>query len=320
MVNDVYGDYRNPNELGSGGGHDGQQGGNGGGLIRIKASILNLEGGIKAVGGQTGGNGNNRGCGSGGGIYIEVKTIRGSGEISGDGGSRNENCSTGGGGGRVALYYEENSGFDLNTKIHAYGGYGWNGETGIYVGGAGTIYIKKTTEAEGQLIIKGRGTGSVPASTPIQHYEGGAVTAVEGNMITVSVGNYPVTNISGGESGLAGLPIMINGVEYKIKSNTANTITLDTPQDLSGAINVGDVYVNPNTDSPVMSGKVNAEYVNATHLGDVVVDSGYLSIKNGMNIESLTVKTGAIFYSGEEQLTIGTLTIDGEYSHREMGC
>ena len=46
VANAVYGDFRNPNEPGSGGGAVGVPGGNGGGLIRIVAQTLALSGAI----------------------------------------------------------------------------------------------------------------------------------------------------------------------------------------------------------------------------------------------------------------------------------
>lgn len=53
-VNAVYGDAMNPNELGSGGygGSTSYPGGNGGGLVKIKAGTLTVDGSILADGGS----------------------------------------------------------------------------------------------------------------------------------------------------------------------------------------------------------------------------------------------------------------------------
>jgi len=64
-ANAVYGDFRNPNELGSGSAADGCAGG---GLVRVEAESLRVEGQIRANGVAAR---YNRG-GSGGGIYIKV--------------------------------------------------------------------------------------------------------------------------------------------------------------------------------------------------------------------------------------------------------
>jgi hypothetical protein len=50
VPNTVYGDFRSPNEPGSGGASFAGQAGNGGGLIRIVAQTLQLDGMIKADG------------------------------------------------------------------------------------------------------------------------------------------------------------------------------------------------------------------------------------------------------------------------------
>ena len=88
-VNSAYGDLANPNEVGSGGGgwpnsyYGNRPGGNGGGLVRIKAASLTVNGGIWANGESiVSGSPTNAGAGSGGGIRIEVGTLSGSGAIS----------------------------------------------------------------------------------------------------------------------------------------------------------------------------------------------------------------------------------------------
>jgi hypothetical protein len=66
LSTEPYGDYRNPNELGSGGGGAcAGAGGAGGGVIRIAARTVTLDGRLSAAGGTA-----SRGCGagSGGGI------------------------------------------------------------------------------------------------------------------------------------------------------------------------------------------------------------------------------------------------------------
>jgi len=121
--NPVYGDFRDPNEPGSGGGTFGNVAANGGGLIRIVAQTLQLDGVIKADGADvvTGGT---TGAGSGGGIRIDVGTISGTGSISANGGVGGSFGGGGGGGGRVAIYHRDAiTSFD-ETRITANGGAG----------------------------------------------------------------------------------------------------------------------------------------------------------------------------------------------------
>jgi len=92
VANGVYGEFRNPNELGSGGAADSTFfGGNGGGLIRIVAQNLQLAGTITADGARgvnTIGS-SDSGGGSGGAIRIDVGTLSGAGQIKAGGGSGN---------------------------------------------------------------------------------------------------------------------------------------------------------------------------------------------------------------------------------------
>ena len=107
--NAVYGDFRNPNELGSGAGPD-QDGGTGGGLVRIQAGTVALEG-LIAADGQRGYSGYwSAGGGSGGGVWLDVGVLTGHGELRACGGGK-DSSGGGGGGGRIALHYGDMTGF-----------------------------------------------------------------------------------------------------------------------------------------------------------------------------------------------------------------
>jgi len=139
-VNAPYGDFRNPNEPGSGAYLYGAGGGNraGGGLVRIVTGSLELEGAIRANG-QDG----DYGRGSGGGIYLEVGRLSGGGIVEAVGGRNTADVSSyfggSGGGGRIAIYYDELDGFDLSNRVSAAGGKGES--TSSYDGAAGTVYL-----------------------------------------------------------------------------------------------------------------------------------------------------------------------------------
>jgi len=134
-VNVTYGDYLDPNDVGSGGGaynyaNNGYYGGNGGGLLRITAGSIALAGSILADGGNS--TTYNDGGGSGGGIRIDVGALSGTGSINAKGGSAG-NWGGSGGGGRIAVYYDALS--FPSTKITAAGG------TGGAYGMAGTVHL-----------------------------------------------------------------------------------------------------------------------------------------------------------------------------------
>ena len=136
--NPIYGDLRNPNEVGSGGGSfNGADAGNGGGLIRIVAQSLVLNGAIRANGGPAAGG--SAAGGSGGGIRIDVGTLSGVGSISANGSAATLSGGGGGGGGRIAVYYENVTTFNLITQVTAAGGIG----SGAPNGQSGTIHVEQ---------------------------------------------------------------------------------------------------------------------------------------------------------------------------------
>jgi RHS repeat-associated protein len=139
-VNPVYGNFRDPIEPGSGGAAASGTGGSGGGLARIVAQTLVLDGAIKA----DGGNGIFDGSGgSGGALRIDVGAFSGAGQVTATGG--NGVFGGGGGGGRITIYYQSMSGFDPN-RVSAFGGFG-------AIGGAGTAYLQGPTRENGELVV-----------------------------------------------------------------------------------------------------------------------------------------------------------------------
>ncbi len=132
-INSIYGMWENPNDPGSGGGSDNSPGGSGGGLIRIAANNLLLEGQILA----NGRNGSTyAGGGSGGGIKLNVGTLAGGGSIAANGGGAGS-LSGGGGGGRIAIYYTDASTFSIGNVAVASG-------VGSASGVNGTIFLLQT--------------------------------------------------------------------------------------------------------------------------------------------------------------------------------
>ncbi|MDD5705178.1 MAG: hypothetical protein PHR35_04590, partial [Kiritimatiellae bacterium] len=128
-VNPVYGDFRNPNELGSGGASGNSYGG---GLVRLSARELVVDGAIRADGAA---GGSSAPGGSGGGIYIEADRISGVGVVTVNGGNGGSSVYGGGGGGRIAIHYGEVSGMVLTNQVWAMGGS--NGSSS-----AGTVYLR----------------------------------------------------------------------------------------------------------------------------------------------------------------------------------
>ena len=100
----TYGSLYNPQEPGSqgGAGSSAIAAGKGGGVITIKATLLQLDGKLTVSGGHAD-QGSNAGGGSGGSIYLKVDNLVGKGELIADGG-RGDGSGGCGSGGRIAIF------------------------------------------------------------------------------------------------------------------------------------------------------------------------------------------------------------------------
>ena len=148
-VQPTYGSVSDPRDLGSGGGaNGGTDGGDGGGRIFLTAAALELDGVLRADGGQ--GPSARIGMGAGGTVNLDVGLITGTGTIEADGGDRLGGNASGGGGGRIAIRYDT---LDLpEANLRAVGGDGFYAD-----GGHGTIYLRGPGESFGRLVIDGFG-------------------------------------------------------------------------------------------------------------------------------------------------------------------
>lgn len=182
----TYGSSTNPWSYGSGGGsgydafgNTQGEGGNGGGIIRLRvggATVVSgtvtakgIYGNNEAAYGYGGGGG-----GSGGSIYLYVGSLSGDGTISAAGGAGGlgghggtGNDAGGGGGGRIAIYYSSYSGTAFSGASVA----GGSAATGAVAGSSGSLYTFQTNiapDAPGSLgsisLTNGSTTGTV---TPI---------------------------------------------------------------------------------------------------------------------------------------------------------
>ncbi len=164
-VNLPYGNFANPNLLGSGGSgimssgpaQTIAEGGNGGGLLHLTSSSITINGQILANGepGFHYGTGATAG-GSGGSVFIDVDNLSGQGFIHANGGNGAANgcciVAGGGSGGRIAISY--NSIFFNKKHITASGGgsFGFNNPNANATGGCGTLYLKDKVVTTGKII------------------------------------------------------------------------------------------------------------------------------------------------------------------------
>lgn len=203
--NPAYGLIEAPDKLGAGGG--GGVGGNGGGRIRIEAGYLILEGTISANGivGQGGAYCGGGGGGAGGSIWITVSDLSGMGPISATGGPGANNCQGGGGGGRVTVEY--------TTATFSFGNIHVAGNSHRTPGGAGTVYLKNSSEPNGEIVFDNNGIDGTyfsPFLTSLSNFK--KITIRENAEVS-----YSLTNISTDEF------IDVTGGKFTMEANSSIT-------------------------------------------------------------------------------------------------
>ena len=231
----TFGSVYDPNEPGGAGSMRGTCGNSncnpGGGIVRIAAQTVTVDGGIAANGRL---DANGWGGGAGGSVRIDATTFNGVGSINANGA---DSGSASGGGGRVAVYYQT-LGFD-KTKILARGGF----QLGAQRGTAGTIYLKGATQTNGgDLIIDNDAAigDQADRSTDLPQLGTGTVTAISGATVTLS-GSVPAF-IEGSSVEFIDAGGAVK--TYVIASRTATTITLKTtPTDVAAGMTYHGVWV-----------------------------------------------------------------------------
>lgn len=229
----IYGTPQNPVYLGSGGGNwSGQAGGNGGGRITINATdAIIVNGSIRADGGESGGSA--AGDGSGGSILLTTSKLAGTGLISANGGGNGN--GVGGGGGRIALYLDYVDATENLAGLYNITAFGQTGQYDSRRTTPGTLFIKYRNQSYGNLYIDagitdGNGIPNASSSdsiifTPIGF---GTTSAITTDTLTTDglVGIYPASLV-----GTRFNPDVTQTDTFVIQSNTANTITVVTPNE-----------------------------------------------------------------------------------------
>lgn len=270
-----YGQYRNPQFPGGGGG-----GGIGGGLVRIEVTHPN---GAITVHGKILANGttHNNGGGAGGSVYLSSPVVQGNGSIEANGGGGQTCCgynSGGGAGGRIAIVSAKTLlgafAFDNHgVNLKAFGGAGWNN------GGAGTVFVKRTTDLWGTLVVDNNNLVSNSGSTPLVDVGTGKLDLLTDTTLTdVDFTTRPVNfyvgytvnpNVSQGSSNT-----LTDDQIFAVISNTNDTLTV--PEGLSAVTAPGQTYRAIDVlDNLEIRGKAALKTS-----GDLLVYSGDWSSKN----------------------------------------
>jgi len=192
----VHGDPRRPADAGGGGstsGTSGNRGGSGGGIVRIRADVIELNGVIAADG--EGAPAVSVGGGAGGSVWIECQRIAGPGRISAAGGSvpKTGNPQPGaGGGGRIALHVSGSS--TLNPAFIAAPGGGTipAPELPAVTGGAGTVYLRIAAAELGELMVDNAGREQDEPATLLLGAGEGTIAELGDDFIVRGEGDFPV--------------------------------------------------------------------------------------------------------------------------------
>ncbi|TNF24168.1 MAG: hypothetical protein EP329_25530 [Deltaproteobacteria bacterium] len=162
---------------GSGGGYSSS--GHGGGVVFVEATgSITVDGTISANGGYS----SSGGGGGGGSVHLSAPSLAGAGVVQAIGG--NSGSYGGGGGGRIVI-----DGYTAGTGLAGiFAGTPWvsisaggGGSGANYRGGAGTIFMRSSTDTYGALIVDNEEYNSFANSTPI-------ATVGQGTILTLTAG------------------------------------------------------------------------------------------------------------------------------------
>ena len=303
----TFGSVYRPAEAGGG-----QFDATGGGVLRIRAGTLQVDGAIAATGGST------ARAGAGGSIWITVDKIEGSGTIDARGGVPGDGGT--GGGGAIAIEYDDPDS-NVPSWQHATGA----GSTSLR-GGAGSTYIRGPQSTFGDLTID-NGTASTPGTTELPSLGSGiAQNGTSGaTLVTNRAADVPAYFIG------HWIEITRGGTligTWRIETVSGKSVTLES----SAALQPGDAWqgvyrfdnvrvmnasrmdsVDPIrvTGDVVLNGGTTEELpMRATITGGNVIVNGRVVAKSVV-ADSMTVNAGAVLT--HEKINSGTgggLTID----------
>jgi hypothetical protein len=238
---EVYDSLFAPRQAGGGGGRRNESA-IGGGVVRIEAGEVDLAGEIRARG-QSWCDG---GSGGGGTVAIVTGVMSGAGLIDASGGDQmtSPDCNDydvgAGGGGRVSITTGTWNGFVPATQVRAWGGGDWHRTA---FAAPGTVYIRSAGQTEGELLIdQGRTSGTVTATNLPSIGKGivGAVTVDAAVPSALWIEPQSPSVLFG--SGVAGMKVRINGVEYDVIGQSADRRRL-LLAGAAGAVSVGQPYL-----------------------------------------------------------------------------
>lgn len=235
---EVYGSVYAPAYGGGGGSQQVGDGpaGSGGGVVRLTAGSVVLEGEVRAVG--EGSDGGYASPGAGGSVVIEAGSLSGGGVVDVSGGSAWFAEDGAGGGGRVAVLVDDLTGFDVGSQVVARGGA--KGESApLGYAGAGTVYVRTSGSTFGELIVdQGVSDGKPVALTPLPAVGEGTIGVVVEEGADAWVG--PAEGDPDFALGVVGAWMEVGGTAYRVVGQQGRRLVL--LEGAAGAVSVGQAY------------------------------------------------------------------------------
>jgi len=233
LLGDVFDSVYQPAYPGGGGGRDGtgqtRWGGNGGGLVILRAETVVLHGEILARGADRDGGAPNNdyaGTGAGGTVVIDVTTLAGGGTIDASGGDYwrgGADYGGVGGGGRVAILAGTLSGFVPASQVEIRGGSRFlsDGVTIDAQGAPGTLYVSTLASTYGDLHVD-QGTFVSVAVPPTLLPTTGA--GVIGTVAPDAPDSWvePADPAALFDLGLVGMWLRVGAADYRILAQTSD--------------------------------------------------------------------------------------------------
>ena len=314
----TYGSVYRPQENGAGGNDV-----RGGGVVKITAGTLLVDGSIRANGEDRSG-----GAAAGGSIWITAGRITGTGTIEANGGRNTQCCNYGGGGGgAVSIAYT-----DANSSLPTLRA---TAQSSNRNGGAGSVYVKGAGQAYGNLTIDNSNLTQLVSMTELPSLGSGvAQTGTSGATLVTNRGaNVPAyfaghwVEITGAGGTLKGTwriaTVPPNSKTVTLEPNGSETLALEPGDAWQGVYRFDSVFIRnaAKLHSPDPIRAVNLDFSGANLdlsrpiFAETATVRGTISAP-AITVKELTVETGGVLkqYAAAGSLTLNvqnTLTVRG---------
>ncbi|HEX8408778.1 MAG TPA: discoidin domain-containing protein [Thermoanaerobaculia bacterium] len=313
----TYGSVYRPQENGNGGNNV-----RGGGVVKINAGTLLLDGNIYANGASRGG-----GTGAGGSVWISAGRITGTGVVEALGGRNTDCCSYGGGGGgAISVEYS-----DPNTVLPTLRAYA---QPSVRNAGAGTIYVKGADATYGDLRVDNNGLSgnvtvlpSLGSGTAIADTIGATlVTSRATNVQPYFAGHWvEITSVSGTVKGLWRIgSVTPNSKTVTLEPNGSETISLE-PGDQWQALYLFDEVTIGNQAKVVSNDPIRAaglDVAAGTAEMRTPIQADNVTVRGTVHATGITAKNVTVAATGvlRQYDTPGSLVMDVENTLTVLGA